>query len=632
MRDLLRLLKLMAPHRAWILLGLVLSLVTVLANVGLLALSSWFITSMAIAGASGAIVDYTLASAGVRALALGRTGGRYLERLVNHDITFKLLSALRVWFYERLEPIAPAGLQTLHSGDLLSRIRSDVDTLDDFYVRAFVPSVVAFLATILVTLFLFGYSPLLALTELALLGAGGFLLPLLLRRAGGRPGNEAVEIASSLRAALIDEVRGMAELAAFDSLDSHREHLLAMSAQLIERQRKLNVIDAAADSGLVGASGLALWLGAIVLVPLVAAGRVAAADLPMLSMFLLGSFETIMPLPSVFGRLGEMAESARRLFQIIDAKPRIIGSLDDGFPDQTSVTKAFSRQGVKSSRRRKAGPARPAATPTGGGPAESPPAELSPPEPAALPAAAARLRVEGLRFRYAPSERWVIDGLSFDLRRGERMALLGPTGSGKSSLVNVLLRFWEYEGGRIELCERELRDYSPDAARRYFSLAPQAAYLFHATIRENLLLGEGRLIGADAPTASSIRARAGGDAEEGSPEHSACRPPAGRRLEAAVRAAALEDFIAELPQGMDTIVGESGMRLSAGQARRLNVARALLKEAPFLILDEPTEGLDDATAARMLRSVVELCEGRGLLVISHRKRDLFCVDRVVQTS
>ena len=146
MTDLLRLLRLFRPYLAWLLLGILLSFITLLANVALMALSGWFISAMAVAGAAGASMNYFTPAALIRAAAIARTAGRYAERLVTHEATFRLLAELRVWFYLRLEPLAPAGLDAYRSGDLLSRIRADIDTLDNVYLHLLVPAAVALMA------------------------------------------------------------------------------------------------------------------------------------------------------------------------------------------------------------------------------------------------------------------------------------------------------------------------------------------------------------------------------------------------------------------------------------------------------------------------------------------------------
>jgi len=182
MRDLARLARLVLPLWRWVVLGILLALATTLAHIGLLALSSWFIASMAISGVAGALFDYTTPSAGVRALALARAGGRYAERLVNHGTTLRLLSSIRVWFFTRIEPLAPARLERHRSGDLLSRIRSDIDVLDDFYVRGLVPAFVALCCAACIIPFLWRFDGRLVLIDLAGLAFAGVVLPVLLRR------------------------------------------------------------------------------------------------------------------------------------------------------------------------------------------------------------------------------------------------------------------------------------------------------------------------------------------------------------------------------------------------------------------------------------------------------------------
>jgi ATP-binding cassette, subfamily C, bacterial CydC len=573
MRDLLRLVGLARPHWRLALLGLFLSLATLLANLGLLALSSWFIASMALAGLAGAVFDYTTAGAGVRALALGRAAGRYAERLVNHDVTFRILSALRVWFYERIEPLAPARLSSYRSGDLLSRIRADIDTLDDFYVRGVVPSIVAVLAVACILPFLAHFDARLAALDAAGLAFAGVLLPLLLRRLSARPGRERVAWAAELRASIVEEVQGMAELVALGAAEAHAGGIEAAGGEMDRRQRTLASLQGLGDAGIVAASAVAVWAAAFLLAPVVAGGGLPRADMAMLTVLVLASFETIMPLPGVMQRAGEMAAAARRLFQIIDAEPAV---------REPVATEPGA-----------AAPAVPAWLPAGDGA----------PGPVSI-------SVRDLRFRYSPELPWAIDGLSFDLTAGSRIGIMGPTGAGKSSIVNVLLRFWDFQAGSIRVrgtdaVEYDLGSIPTEDARRLFSVVQQAPYLFHASIRENLL------IALPSPSDSA------GPLREGA-------------LLSALQTAQLTELIASLPDGLDTVVGETGREVSTGEIQRIAVARALLRDAPVYILDEPTEGLDDYTAGMLLDAVARRLRGRTLVVITHRERELAIVDSIVR--
>ena len=545
MKDLFRIARLALPLWRWVVLGIILSLATTLAHIGLLALSSWFIASMTVAGVLGVVMNYTTPSAGVRALAIGRAGGRYAERLVNHDTTFRILATLRVWFFKRIVPLAPAALQPHRSGDLLSRIRADIDTLDDFYVRGVVPSCVAVLCAACLVPFLLHFDARLAWVDLAGLAGAGVLLPVLAARRAERPGRERVAWAALLRATIVEQVQGMAELEALGALEFASSRIEAASREMDQRQRKLISLQGIAEAQTVGVGLATVWASALILASLVAAGKLPGPDMAMLTVVVLASFETVMPLPGVIQRFGEMAASARRLFQIIDEKPQV----PDAAPRDA--------QGLVDARE------------------------------------SVGLVIRDLHFRYASELPWVIRGLSLDAPAGSRVGIAGPTGVGKSTLVSVLLRFWEYEGGTIHVvrdgCPVDLRSLGLEESRRFFSVVPQSPHLFHSSIRENLLI-----------------------AKEAASEE---------ELWSALRDASLFDLVSSLPDGLDTIIGEAGREVSAGEGQRLAVARALLRQAPVFILDEPTEGLDDRTAEGLLDSLERALRGRTVIIISHRPRD-----------
>jgi ATP-binding cassette subfamily C protein CydC len=545
MKDLFRIARLALPLWRWVVLGIILSLATTLAHIGLLALSSWFIASMAAAGVLGVVMNYTTPSAGVRALAIGRAGGRYAERLVNHDTTFRILATLRVWFFKRIEPLAPAALQPHRSGDLLSRIRADIDALDDFYVRGVVPSCVAVLCAACLVPFLLHFDARLAWVDLAGLAGAGVLLPVVAARRAGRPGRERVAWAALLRTRIVEQVQGLAELEALGAVAFTGSRIEAASREMDQRQRQLISLQGIAEAQTVGVSLATVWASALILASLVAGGKLPGPDMAMLTVVVLASFETVMPLPGVIQRFGEMAAAARRLFQIIDEKPQVT----DAAPrDAEGLVGARESVG---------------------------------------------LVIRDLHFRYAPELPWVIRGLSLDARAGSRVGIAGPTGVGKSTLVSVLLRFWEYEGGTIHVVRDgyavDLRSLGLEESRRFFSVVPQSPHLFHSSIRDNLLI-----------------------AKEAASEE---------ELWSALKAASLFDLVSSLPDGLDTIIGEAGREISAGEGQRLAVARALLREAPVFILDEPTEGLDDQIAEELLDSLDRALRGRTVIIISHRPRD-----------
>jgi len=542
MRDMVRLLRLAWPYRAWLLAALGLSLMTLLANVGLLALSGWFIAAMALAGISGIPINYHYPAAGIRALAIWRTLGRYAERVVSHQASLRVLAGLRVWIYRRIEPLAPARLEGYASGDLLSRIRADIDSLDTFYLRLLAPVLTALCASLLFILFLWCFSSSVALATAGLLLAAGGFLPLAVHLLGRRPGARVTRTTSELRTAVVDGLRGMEELLAYDAAERQMERVKELNRRLLADQARLAGLAGISAGGVGLCSGLALWLALVISIPLVRAGSLSGPQMVMLGLFCQAAFEAVLPLPPAFRLLGQTLAAARRIFSLVD----------------------------------------------------EPPAVREPREPAAPPANAA-LTLRGVGFSYGDGAA-TLEGIDLELSPGRKVAVVGGSGAGKSTLLALLLRFREYDSGSIILAGREIRDYDGEDVRRLMAVAGQQPFLFNATLRENLLI-----------------ARSGAGEEE---------------MVAAARMAGIHDEIALLAHGYDTEVGEGGVKLSGGQVRRLSIARAILKDSPVLLLDEPTEGLDAAAARSLLERVFRYAEGRALLVITHSRIGLEAMDEV----
>ena len=544
MRDLLRLLRVFRPYWGWIALGVLLSFATLLANVGLMAISGWFITAMALAGVAGVSMNYFTPAAIIRFFAIVRTVGRYLERLVTHEATFRMLATLRSWFYEHLEPLAPARLQHFRSGDLLSRIRADIDTLENFYLGILAPLLVAFFGSIAFIFFLGSFHPLMGLIELVLLLFAGVLIPTIIAKLASAPGKRKVQTASELRATTVDGLQGMGELLVYGAAENHAQQMNALSKKLIRDQGQLARFTGISQGVMIFSANLAMISILIIAVVMVNQEHLSPAYLTMLALFALASFEAILPLPLAFQSLGETLAAARRIFSIVDTEPEVK-------------------------------------------------------EPAEEPAApdACSIHLQGISFRYERGDTEALHDISFDLPPGKKLAIVGPTGSGKSTLIDLLLRFREPSAGQIEFAGHPLEAWTGDTVRQKIAVVSQRTHLFNSTIRNNLMLAN-----LEADTTE---------------------------MEAACRIAQIHDFIQSQPQGYDTFVGEAGVKLSGGQARRIAIARAVLKDAPILVLDEPGEGLDAPTERATMQALFDYLGDRSLLLITHRITGLDAVDEIL---
>ena len=538
---LVRLVRLVAGRRWSIAVGALLGFAAIGSNIALLATAAYLISKAALVTN---VAEVALAITAVRVLAISRAVFRYLERYVTHAATLRILADLRVWFYASIEPIAPARLTSHRSGDLLTRVVADVETLERFYVQVLVPPITAALVVAAASVWLGTFDVLLGVVLLAFLVLTGIVVPILVQRLSRDPAVAFIERRAELSALIVDEVQGLADLIALDAAGRHRASALATGRALerqAERLAALRGISAGLAALLTSLCGVVILAVAISLVDRGALDGVYLALLPLAAV---AAFEAVEPLSLSLQLLHTSDAAGRRLFALTDVAPTVIDPIV--------------------------------------------------PEP--LPAAFG-LEVRDLRFAYDATSGPILDDVSFTIPDGQSLALVGPSGSGKTTLVNLLLRFWESDRGSIRIGGRDVHDLRADDVRRMLGVVSQHVHLFDATIRDNLAV-------ADADVTDE-------------------------RVELACRQAQLHDFIMTLPLGYETRIGEDGVRLSGGERRRLAIARAIIKDAPVLVLDEPTADIDVSTEERLLVSLESFMRGRTTLLISHREAVIRHADTVL---
>ena len=530
-----------APPRR-LALASMLGALTVVFGLGLMGSAGYLISRSA---ERPAVLSLMVTIVAVQFFGLGRPVARYLERIASHDLALRVLGRVRARVYARIEPLAPAQLEGYRKGDLLSRMVADVDALQNLYLRGFEPPLVALLAGGVAVGATAGVLVPAGIALGAGLLVGALAVPILSGWLGARAGRNQAAGRGQLAAELVELGRSGPELVAFGRDGATLDRVRSTDRRLVAAARRNALATGLADGlGLV-VTGVTVTAVLAVAVEASAHGRLDKVLIAALALLALASFEAVTPLAATARELSATLAAGRRILEL-----------------------------------------------TG-----QPAAVQDPAHPAEPPSWPFALALERVGARYPGTERRVIDQLSLRLEPGERVALTGPSGAGKTTVVNLLLRFLDPEQGRVTLGERDLRDLRQQDVRRAIAVAGQDSYLFSATIRDNV-----RLARLDA-----------GDAE----------------VEQALRRARIWDWVVSLPDRLDTRVGEEGRELSGGQRQRLVLARALLVDAPVLVLDEPTAHLDVATATELIEDIMSAAGERTVLLITHRSEGLDLADRVL---
>lgn len=543
MRALLPYLTLYKRHKWMLTLGIVLAIVTLLASIGLLTLSGWFLSASAVVGVTGIYsFNYMLPAAGVRGAAITRTAGRYFERLVSHDATFRVLQHLRIYTFSKLLPLSPAGLARYGQGELLNRIVADVDTLDHLYLRVLSPLVGAFVVIVVVTLGLSVLDLTLAITLGGIMLLTLFILPPLFYQAGKSTGQNLTHLRGQYRQQLTSWLQGQAELTIFGASERYRTQMEATELQWHEAQRRQSELTALSQAVMLLVGALA-----VVVMLWMASGGVGGNTQPgaLIALFVfcaLAAFEALAPVTGAFQHLGQVIASALRITELTEQQPEVT------FPDtEATVSEQIT------------------------------------------------LTLREVSFSYPGQTQKALDTLSLLAKPGEHIAILGRTGCGKSTLLQLLTRAWDPQSGEILINDRPISTLNEAALRQCISVVPQRVHLFSATLRDNLLLA--------APHASD-------EALSGM----LCRVGLEKLLEG---------------DGLNAWLGEGGRQLSGGELRRLAIARALLHDAPLMLLDEPTEGLDATTESQMLELINDVMRNKTVLMVTHRLRGLSRFNQII---
>ena len=545
MKLLFPFLSLYSNHSRRLLLGTILAITSLSASIGLLSLSGWFLAASFLVG-STILFNFFYPSSGVRGLAIGRTISRYFERLVTHDATFRVLAELRISVFKKLIPLSPSGLNHFRNSELLNRLVADVDTLDTLYLNLLSPFISAIMVITFMAIGLSFVSALLAVIICSTLLALLFIFPAIFYRLGQKSGKKIIQARAEYRSQFIEWIQLNAEFLLFGLVPQMTQKLEKTEQTWLHSQSKESQLTGFSNALLTFINGI---LVCVVFLLVTTAIDASSADNPealvaLVIFCVMASAEILMPIGIAFLHLGQLITAAERLNDLIEQRPLV------EFNGSTRWQKIAENQPL--------------------------------------------VRFEKVTFNYPSNHQATLNGLSFEVNKGQKVAILGKTGSGKSTIFQLLNRHYDPTSGQILLANCNVADYPEATLRSHLVTLSQRVHIFSQTLRDNLLMGN--------PHATD------------------------EQLKLVLEQVELAYLLQE--QDLDLWLGEGGRPLSGGEQRRLGLARVLLSNAELVLLDEPTEGLDRETEQQILMLIFAHCQARTLLMITHRLQGLERFDRV----
>tara|TARA_B100001250_G_scaffold362712_1_gene341583 strand:- start:8559 stop:12140 length:3582 start_codon:yes stop_codon:yes gene_type:complete len=517
------------PWRAKLIATFVFGVTRVTALIGVGVLSALIVAAVKRGESFGGLVTALVIIAPLAGIL------HWLESWIAHDMAFRMLAEMRVGLYTKLDQLAPAYLVRRRTGDMVAMATHDVEMVEYFFAHTVAPAFVALLvpSTVLITLIVLGWQMAIALIPFL---AVVIVSPFLLRKRLDILGSEDREALGDLNAFVVDTVQGLGEVLAFQQADRRSESFLQRVQRHIDARLPF-YSDLSRQTALLE---IATGLGGLVVVitgaSLVSGGNLAPTTLPLLTLLALACFLPVSEIAHVGRQLADTLGASRRLHQVHN-EPVMV---------------------------------------------------QSPPSPARIASTNAEDAVtfNNVGFSYPGTDTQVLRGVSFKIKTGSTVAIVGPSGAGKTTAAQLILRFWDVDEGNISLSGENLRNLDLDDLRAHVAMVSQETYLFNDTLAHNILMAR--------PDATDAEVRT------------------------AIDQASLTEFVANLPDGLQTMVGERGVRLSGGQRQRVSIARAFLKDAPVLVLDEATSHLDAVNEASVHNALQQLMHGRTTLIIAHR--------------
>ena len=483
----------------------------------------------------GEITKFTFKSAVIIMILCAVLRGlfRYCEQLSGHYIAFKILVILRDKIFTALRRLAPAKLEGKEKGNLISLITSDIELLEVFYAHTIAPIAIAIITNAIISIVLFNINPWFGLLGAIFFLIVGFVIPYLSSKIAKEAGVEYRNDFGNSNSYILDSLRGLKEILLFNGGQRRLDNINEKSRKLNKSLSKIKD-----HEGLIrGVTDLTIMLAILTFVGtgfiLLISDNISFIEIVIAVVIMASSFGPVVALSNLSNNLLHTFACAERLFALLDEEPNV---------EEVSGDEKIESNSIK---------------------------------------------FKDVDFAYVGREEKILDNISVDINKGDKIALIGESGIGKSTFIKLIMRFWDVNSGHIDIDGKNIKEIPTKSLRSSQRLVSQETYLFNESIEDNIKIGN-----MNASREEVIEA---------------------------AKKASIHDFIKKLPNGYDTKVGELGGMLSSGEKQRIGLARAFISNGDIFILDEPTSNLDTLNESEILKSIKENCEEKTIILISHRK-------------
>lgn len=550
---------LMKKNIFFVIFSLIMGIFTVFSNMGMISTSAVLISKAAL---HPEVLDLMILIVAVRFFGISRGVFRYLERIFSHDTTFRLLSSLRKWFYKNFNNNYSENNKKFKTGDIYTKIVNDVDSLKEFYLRVTYPLITAIITGIITTVFLSYFSKFFSCIYALFYIFSGFILPVILFTFSTRLMVREAQVKKELNLTLIDILKGILEVSIYSLKEQFAIKFNSLSKEFSIIQKKKNFINTVGDSCYSFSISLLIVFCLIIFAPLVADGKLSGIYYSMIPLTIMASYEALIPMPNIIYKFNESFNAGRNIFSIIESSSKEL-QIDTIYNklNNSEVSIGFNNNNSKKIVNNY------------------------------------NISVNNLSVFDSYLEKLIIKNLSFDLPYRKKLAIVGVSGSGKSSILRSLMGFMEFQKGDIKIDNISYSNLEIDEIRKLFAYVEQNPYIFNTTIRENLLI-------------------ANTEAED-------CF------IKEMLQKAQIISLIKELPEGLETILGQYGSNISGGEKQRLAIARALLKDSKIILLDEPTASLDVKLEKRVIDSIHSAIEDKSCIWVTHRLVSMDKMDEIL---